>query len=68
MCDWVPDESDYSPDRVDALVWAAIELRIVGGDWGAAYGVRSCVRCDRGFVWEPGRRCPHCNADQPEEA
>jgi hypothetical protein len=21
--DWVPDESDYSPDRIDALVWCA---------------------------------------------
>ena len=26
MVQWIPDESDWSPDRVDALVWALTEL------------------------------------------
>ncbi len=27
MTNWVPEESDYSPDRLDALVWALTELK-----------------------------------------
>jgi phage terminase large subunit-like protein len=26
MCNWVPGESKYSPNRIDALVWAVTEL------------------------------------------
>lgn len=26
MCEWTPDTNDYSPDRLDALVWALTEL------------------------------------------
>ena len=26
MVQWVPDESDWSPNRIDALVWALTEL------------------------------------------
>ena len=28
MCNWVPDNPDGSPDRVDALVWALTELML----------------------------------------
>tara|TARA_R110000744_G_scaffold25522_8_gene63281 strand:- start:1303 stop:2151 length:849 start_codon:yes stop_codon:yes gene_type:complete len=32
MCNWSPTESNYSPDRLDALVWAMTELRAgIGG-------------------------------------
>jgi phage terminase large subunit-like protein len=26
MCGWVPGETSQSPDRLDALVWAATEI------------------------------------------
>ena len=29
MCAWVPAESKFSPDRIDALVWAVSELLVV---------------------------------------
>jgi len=50
--DWVPDESDYSPDRIDALVWCAHELKIIGGGWSAAYGIVYCGSCGRGFMFQ----------------
>ena len=28
MVTWVPDESDFSPDRMDALVWAITQLAL----------------------------------------
>jgi phage terminase large subunit-like protein len=28
MCNWVPEESDFSPDRLDALVWALTSLKV----------------------------------------
>lgn len=28
MCNWIPGESDFSPGRVDALVWAITELML----------------------------------------
>src|SRR5205807_8038025 len=31
MTTWVPGESDFSPDRVDALVWALTDLMLDGG-------------------------------------
>lgn len=30
MTEWVPGESEFSPDRVDALVWALTELMVDG--------------------------------------
>lgn len=30
LCTWVPDEADYSPDRLDAMVWTGWHLRLVG--------------------------------------
>jgi len=30
MCNWVPGESDWSPNRLDALVWALTELIVTG--------------------------------------
>jgi phage terminase large subunit-like protein len=35
MVQWVPDESEWSPNRLDALVWALTDLaggRILDGD------------------------------------
>lgn len=29
MVSWVPDESDFSPDRMDALVWAITRLMLI---------------------------------------
>jgi predicted phage terminase large subunit-like protein len=34
MCNWVPGAEDFSPDRLDALVWAISELVYGGGDTG----------------------------------
>jgi len=28
LCNWVPEGVDWSPDRLDALVWALTELNI----------------------------------------
>jgi phage terminase large subunit-like protein len=30
MVQWIPDESSWSPNRLDALVWAITELSDVG--------------------------------------
>jgi len=34
MCNWVPGESGYSPNRVDAVVWALTELLLTGQELG----------------------------------
>lgn len=48
-----------SPDRADAVIIA------MGApddqDWGAAYGVVTCLGCGRGFIEEGRTACPHCN-------
>jgi phage terminase large subunit-like protein len=31
LCEWVPDESSWSPNRLDALVWACTELGLAAG-------------------------------------
>lgn len=41
MTTWVPGESDFSPDRVDALVWALSELMLYSGGPASA---RSAAR------------------------
>ncbi|MBP7632330.1 MAG: hypothetical protein KA758_17890, partial [Acidimicrobiales bacterium] len=38
MCSWAPDGLGSSPDRVDALVWAATDLGLSGAGRG---GLRS---------------------------
>ncbi len=35
LCQWVPGEGQASPNRLDALVWAATELMLEGGPQGA---------------------------------
>jgi len=30
MCNWVPGESDWSPNRVDAMVWVLTDLMLGG--------------------------------------
>jgi len=32
LCSWVPDSGDPSPDRLDARVWAIIELMLAGAE------------------------------------
>lgn len=32
QCNWVPGESGWSPNRIDALVWAMVEL-MIGQQW-----------------------------------
>lgn len=36
MCTFVPDLTDGSPDRVDALVWVLTDLMLTRPQWGAA--------------------------------
>lgn len=49
LCTWVPDQSDYSPDRLDAMVWTAWHQRLVGssvrapGNFGGLALVRSII-------------------------
>jgi phage terminase large subunit-like protein len=31
LCEWVPDQSTWSPNRLDALVWACTELGLAAG-------------------------------------
>jgi phage terminase large subunit-like protein len=28
MCNWVPEDSDFSPDRLDALIWGLTSLKV----------------------------------------
>jgi phage terminase large subunit-like protein len=50
QCTWVPGESDYSPDRLDADVWAVTHLGMVpavgGGKatWGRSMAGRSLTQ------------------------
>lgn len=39
-CEWVPDESSWSPNRLDALVWACTELGLAAGSHLGRYGGR----------------------------
>jgi phage terminase large subunit-like protein len=42
MCNWVPGESGYSPNRIDALVWMVTELLIGSQELGVVkYGPAS---------------------------
>lgn len=41
MTEWVPGESDFSPDRVDALVWALTELMLTDGGPTTVHDPRS---------------------------
>jgi len=60
MCAWVPD-SPFSPDRVDALVWAVTELRgLSQGSWLGAYGVTACGVCREPYIVEGHDVCPFC--------
>lgn len=36
LVEWVPGESERSPDRLDALVWAITDLMLAGASSGAA--------------------------------
>lgn len=53
MCEWTPDEP-YSPDRLDALVWAMTELSV---------GSHMTSYLSALAVW-----CPNCNLPMPKSA
>ena len=40
LCNWVPGESKWSPNRLDALVWTVTELLSIG-DWLISPGVEA---------------------------
>lgn len=64
LCTWVPGITEKSPDRADALVWAATELRgLTDGSWSEAYGVVRCEGCGQAFL-KHHRLCPHCGEEQ----
>ena len=71
LCAALPEGGAGPDDRLDALVWAFTELGLAGSELDIPgitnwmYGVWAC-RCGRGFVWAPGRRCPHCGTPGPE--
>lgn len=44
MTTWTPDIKDWSPDRMDAMVWAVWELMIAGNEVGSADQYRSVHR------------------------
>jgi phage terminase large subunit-like protein len=41
LCEWVPDESTWSPNRLDAAVWACIELGLAAGAQLGRFGGRA---------------------------
>lgn len=67
LCTWTPLDPE-SPDRLDALVWAATELT-QNFDWTSLYGrPYTCGRCDRMSIILAGRpNCPHCQEPIPAE-
>jgi phage terminase large subunit-like protein len=34
LCEWIPNDSVKSPDRLDALVWAVTRLKIIPNPFG----------------------------------
>jgi phage terminase large subunit-like protein len=61
MVTWVPGGDD-SPDRLDALVWCAADLRgLLAGSWLEAYGMIKCQGCGRTFS-DKQHKCPECAA------
>ena len=61
MVTWVPGGDD-SPDRLDALVWCAADLRgLLAGSWLEAYGMIKCQGCGKTFS-DKQHKCPECAA------
>jgi len=76
LCTWTAVSGTKSPDRLDALVWAVVELKGLSmGSWASAYGTVNCTHCRKGFLIEDPStkqlrtRCPHCRApvEPPED-
>jgi predicted phage terminase large subunit-like protein len=62
MCTWTVD-ADFSPDHLDAMVWAVSDLRgLFTGAWSKAYGVVNCV-CGHIYMSELHKKCPKCGHD-----
>jgi len=60
MVTWVPGGDD-SPDRLDALVWCAADLRgLLAGSWLEAYGMIKCQGCGKTFS-DKQHKCPECS-------
>ena len=70
LCTWTQD-SNKSPDRMDALVHGIAELGLVGSgasaarEWLESMGGHPCLRC--GTPFPPGAACPKCGDRRPDE-
>jgi phage terminase large subunit-like protein len=63
LCSFVPGIG-ASPDRLDALVWAATELTgLTEGSWLSAYGAINCRECRHSYLPELHDRCPRCGVE-----
>jgi len=63
LCTYVPGLSG-SPDRMDALVWAATELTgLTEGSWMEGYGAITCQECKHPYLPEIHDRCPKCGCE-----
>lgn len=71
LCAALPDGGSGPDDRLDALVWAFVELGLAGSSLDVPgiiawqYGVWWCP-CGNGYVWAPARPCPRCRTPAPE--
>jgi phage terminase large subunit-like protein len=60
MCNLTPGISNGPDDRVDAAVWAVMELRgLSTASWLQAYGVHKCERCAKP-IKETEEQCSGC--------
>lgn len=69
MCSLTPGINNGPDDRVDAAVWAVMELKgLSQASWLQAYGVQRCEKCEKPFS-ERDKRCTHCGyeVERPEE-
>lgn len=60
MCNLTPGVSNGPDDRVDAAVWAVMELRgLSTSSWLQAYGVARCEQCNK-TISDKDKQCKHC--------
>lgn len=63
LCSFVPGVG-ASPDRLDALVWAATELHgLTEGSWLSAYGAVVCRECGHSYLPGLHPKCPKCGVE-----
>lgn len=64
LCSFVPGIGS-SPDRLDALVWAATELTgMTEGSWLEGYGAHTCHACSHTYLPELHKVCPKCGQER----